>query len=481
MNTLDMTLARQVPTKSSGSPAEVANPGKGEQGASFATALMGHIQQAQGKDADAETADAEEATDGSGKGSGKSLLFADEKALIALFAHLRANPEDEDAAAAVEAELSPEAGVDNEALAKALAALLGIKMPEEDASKPGSAAANDNPDGADPALLNAKKQAKPADAEASETSQAEKKTVTVMAVADDGVDAAQSAKSAAATLANAKPAAGADMSAVAANGAGVTARQSGTTEGKGRVNPDVAVSETSVDESAEPVNSQAGRASSTADRARTFLLADRDGKPVDEDRAINADAKTPASGQLSGNGAAVARGLSELGKEIGKPGAPVAASPAASILAAEQQKSQPLTMLKIQLNPLSLGHVNAVMRLTGETLTVDLQVETAEAYRQLNDDSQAIVKSLRAQGYAVEHVTVQHVISDRANAQNAQTGSFNSGAQQGQGQEASHASAGGSGERGTRGNNQSNQSGTPANETPSSSVPAAGRNDGVYL
>lgn len=494
MNTLDMTLARQVPTKAAGPQSDSgAQAAKGDEGKSFATALMGHIQHAQGKaaDTDADASDADQPTGGSGKGNGKSVLFADEKALMALFAHLRANPGDDDAAAAVEAELSPDGGLDNEALAQALAALLGIKSAEADASDPASQAANDNPEGTDPAaaLANMKKQPRPDNAEAkqarpdnaaaNQTGSDEKKTVTVMAVASDADD--QAVKPAPASLATTRPAvAGADMSAAAASGA-AAGRQPGATQGKARLGEDVAVSETSETESPDPARSEARKSSSVAERSRTFLRADPDGQPVDDDKAINADARNSTSGALSGNGAAVARGLSELGKEIGKPAGPATASSAATSLAAEQHKMQPMTMLKIQLNPLSLGHVNAVMRLAGDALTVDLQVETAEAYRQLNDDSQAIVKSLRAQGYAVEHVTVQHVVNDRANLQNAQTGSFSSGAQQEQGQNASHASAGGSGERGAQGNNQSNQSGAPKNETASSSVPAAGRNDGVYL
>ncbi|PWV95248.1 flagellar hook-length control protein FliK [Hoeflea marina] len=497
MNTLDMMLTRQVPTKAPGPHADApAGSGDSHRGGSFATALMGHIQQAQGKpadaDADADAADAEKTAGNPGKGTGRSLLFADEKALIALFAHLRANPDENDTAPLAEEQSPLEAGMDNEALAKALAALLGIKVPEEETPKLGSVAANDNPEGADPAsaLASARKQPRASDAEAGPVRPDEKKTVTVLAVtdADDAVDAADATladdtgktRAAPAVPATARPLVGADMSAVAANGSGAAVRQPGAADGKGRVNPDVAVSDVADPAGSDPAAPEARKASSPAERSRTFLRADPEHQPVD-DRTVNADARSPASAALSGNAAIVTRGLSDLGRDIGSQAGPVAASPAAAILAAEQSRSQPLTMLKIQLNPLSLGHVNAVMRLTGETLTVDLQVETAEAYRQLNDDSQAIVKSLRAQGYAVEHVTIQHVVSDRAATQNGQPGGFSAGAQQGQGQEASHASAGGSGERDTRGNNQSNQSGTSANEAAPSSVSAAGRNDGVYL
>lgn len=74
--------------------------------------------------------------------------------------------------------------------------------------------------------------------------------------------------------------------------------------------------------------------------------------------------------------------------------------------------------LKIQMNPIELGLVTATLRLHGDALVVSLQVETGEAYRQLNDDQDAIVRALRGQGFAVDQVSVQLSPVDRsANAQ----------------------------------------------------------------
>ncbi|MCD1265943.1 hypothetical protein B5M44_13000 [Shinella sumterensis] len=74
--------------------------------------------------------------------------------------------------------------------------------------------------------------------------------------------------------------------------------------------------------------------------------------------------------------------------------------------------------LKIQMNPIELGLVTATLRLHGDALIVSLQVETGEAYRQLNDDQDAIVRALRGQGFAVDQVSVQLSPVDRsANAQ----------------------------------------------------------------
>jgi chemotaxis protein MotD len=70
--------------------------------------------------------------------------------------------------------------------------------------------------------------------------------------------------------------------------------------------------------------------------------------------------------------------------------------------------------LKIQMNPIELGLVTATLRLHGDDLVVSLQVETGEAYRQLTDDQDAIVRALRGQGFAVDQVSVQLAPTDRS-------------------------------------------------------------------
>ncbi|TXI07605.1 MAG: flagellar hook-length control protein FliK [Rhizobium sp.] len=62
--------------------------------------------------------------------------------------------------------------------------------------------------------------------------------------------------------------------------------------------------------------------------------------------------------------------------------------------------------LKIQLRPDNLGDVTATMRLSGDQLSVDLKVQTGEAYRQLHADQSHMVEALRAQGYQVDSITV---------------------------------------------------------------------------
>jgi hypothetical protein len=77
--------------------------------------------------------------------------------------------------------------------------------------------------------------------------------------------------------------------------------------------------------------------------------------------------------------------------------------------------------LKIQLNPVELGTVTATFRMSGGHLTIELKVETIEAYRQLSDDQSGLAKALKAQGIDAQNVVVQHVGSDRS-AQSASAG-----------------------------------------------------------
>lgn len=95
--------------------------------------------------------------------------------------------------------------------------------------------------------------------------------------------------------------------------------------------------------------------------------------------------------------------------------------------------------LKIQMSPIDLGLVTATMRLSGDTLNVDLKVETGAAYRQLKEDHGKILEALRSQGYAVDNVTISMAPVERTDAGNqansqGQASQQQSLAQQGQGQ-----------------------------------------------
>lgn len=62
--------------------------------------------------------------------------------------------------------------------------------------------------------------------------------------------------------------------------------------------------------------------------------------------------------------------------------------------------------LRIQLNPAELGTVTARLTAAGEQLSVEIEVESADARQRLNSDSESILKSLRAIGYDIDKVVI---------------------------------------------------------------------------
>lgn len=126
------------------------------------------------------------------------------------------------------------------------------------------------------------------------------------------------------------------------------------------------------------------------------------------------------------------------------PGFRAAASEAARVVAAGSMRSNaPLHTLKIQLQPAELGTVTARISLSGEQLSIEIQVETAEARQRLGADSEGLTRALRALGYEVDRLTVQHAPGSNG----ANTG-LNAGSS-GTGRDAGfQAGSGSSGERG---------------------------------
>jgi chemotaxis protein MotD len=94
-----------------------------------------------------------------------------------------------------------------------------------------------------------------------------------------------------------------------------------------------------------------------------------------------------------------------------------------SNVATQSSTGTVVNTLKLQMNPHDLGSVTAMLRLHGEALNVHLTVETRAAYMQLSEDSSGILDALRAQGFAVEQVTIS--IAPTADSEGA-------GGQQGQ-------------------------------------------------
>ncbi|MFS8114786.1 flagellar hook-length control protein FliK [Rhizobium jaguaris] len=86
--------------------------------------------------------------------------------------------------------------------------------------------------------------------------------------------------------------------------------------------------------------------------------------------------------------------------------------------------------LKIQLHPNDLGEVTATMRLSGDQLSVDLKVQTGEAYRQLHADQSHMIDALRAQGYQVDSITVTLASSADQQSDSGRQSSFQGQSQQ---------------------------------------------------
>ena len=117
-------------------------------------------------------------------------------------------------------------------------------------------------------------------------------------------------------------------------------------------------------------------------------------------------------------------------------------------------------VLKIQLRPVELGTVTASLRLAGDQLSVEIQVENAEAYHRLSADRDTINTALRGLGFDVDRITIQQ---PQAQA-NAQARNDGGGFSQGSGgrEQPAFQSGGAGGEGGNSGNGRT--SGRAANE-----------------
>ncbi|MGI6851715.1 flagellar hook-length control protein FliK [Mesorhizobium sp. 1B3] len=71
------------------------------------------------------------------------------------------------------------------------------------------------------------------------------------------------------------------------------------------------------------------------------------------------------------------------------------------------QAAPSVQTLKIQLQPVELGVVTANLRIAGEQLSVEIEVESVEAYNRLSGETDAIARALRSHGIAVEEVVIQ--------------------------------------------------------------------------
>lgn len=89
--------------------------------------------------------------------------------------------------------------------------------------------------------------------------------------------------------------------------------------------------------------------------------------------------------------------------------------------------STEVNTLKLELNPENLGSMTASLRLKGDELSVEVRVETIEAYRQLTNDRDGIVRALQDHGFSIDQVSVQ--LSPSAKGEGSQDSSQGSNGQ----------------------------------------------------
>jgi chemotaxis protein MotD len=231
---------------------------------------------------------------------------------------------------------------------------------------------------------------------------------------------------------------------------------------------------------------------------RTFRISRADGRGRSMDMRIGADRNAPAEEPKkagvenvsvlesrryiglaqNSNSAAVTAALSGDGEWAR------AMQPSAALSNAAEWTStgKVVNTLQIQMNPVDLGLVTATMRLSGDTLNVDLKVETGTAYRQLKEDHDKILEALRSQGYAVDNVTISMAPVDRSDAGNqansqGQASQQQSLSQQGQGGEARERHN----QAAQRTDGVFNDAGGTGMEDASVGVAGGSRSGGVYL
>ncbi len=194
-----------------------------------------------------------------------------------------------------------------------------------------------------------------------------------------------------------------------------------------------------------------------ADSSRTFRFSRSDGRGQAMDMTISGGRgeRSEVTARSAGTGQAETVTVLEARRYLGFEAAANSASVVSNLSSDPEWKAalQPssalsnaaawtstgkvVNTLKIQMNPIELGLVTATMRLRGEELTVELTVETRAAYQQLADDQRKIVEALRAQGFAVDQVTIA-----LASAERADTGNQNGSQGQAFGQQASQGGEG---------------------------------------
>lgn len=110
---------------------------------------------------------------------------------------------------------------------------------------------------------------------------------------------------------------------------------------------------------------------------------------------------------------------------------PSTAAAAVAHLATQPGASAPVQSLKIQLHPAELGMVTARLRISDGQLSIEVEVETPEAYNRLSGENEAIARALRSHGISVDQVVIQAPPAQGSASARDGTGTFADGSSSG--------------------------------------------------
>jgi chemotaxis protein MotD len=182
--------------------------------------------------------------------------------------------------------------------------------------------------------------------------------------------------------------------------------------------PDAAVRVVSADGKGTPVDIPLGKADAKTSDAKNAI------DPTKLDTATVIDARRYLGFSSESNAGNLAKAISQ------DPGWSEALSRAGTTSDLDAATIKDVNTLKLQMNPENLGNMVASLTLKGEELSVQVRVETAEAYRHLTNDQDGLVKALQDQGYNIDQVTIQLVPTDKSDqspSDNQRSAAGNSG------------------------------------------------------
>lgn len=242
-------------------------------------------------------------------------------------------------------------------------------------------------------------------------------------------------------------------------------------------NPSAAPASAAGPSAEEPADGEDGAQSGQDRRGETAGQAEKGGKPIPEigDMKVRVIGETvmPAPGVSQNQ-----RTITELVATIATDGDWKSAleRATASRMQAESTPVGPVRDLRIQLNPAELGSVEARMRIVGEQLSVEIRVETGDALRRLSSEREAILAALRGLGFAVDEVTIQQQSPTSGQPQTG-TGSRQGDASEGSPQGAGH-NRQGDGDAAANHRRNGEQGGQNGDASTSAMRPAGG---GLYI